>query len=331
MAKGAKGDAAGNAAAMAFNFTSAVGIILANKVVFKEYGFSFPTAMTVLHFAMTTLGVQLLLVMGFFKPKPLKQLDVLPVTVSFCSFVVFNNLSLQANTVGTYQLMKVMTTPVVVALQYLIFQVSLPMQLVLSLAPICVGVALATVSDVGFTFEGLVWGALGVLATCFYQLFVKSKQSELGCSFFQLLYYQAPQAMCVVMVMTPFLDKVTGEDGLLAYSNKASVEAVQWIVLSAVMAFLVNLSTYLVITRTSPVTYQVLGHFKLGKATRMRYPSRRLQPMHTCHPSLTPTLFLLIPQSSSSRLARCGSRRRPPRTVFWAWGLPSQASLLTQP
>lgn len=33
------------------------------------------------------------------------------------SFVVCNNLSLQYNTVGFYQLMKVMTTPVVVVLQ----------------------------------------------------------------------------------------------------------------------------------------------------------------------------------------------------------------------
>lgn len=34
-----------------------------------------------------------------------------------CRFVVFNNLSLQYNTVGFYQLMKVLTTPVVVVLQ----------------------------------------------------------------------------------------------------------------------------------------------------------------------------------------------------------------------
>ena len=33
------------------------------------------------------------------------------------SFVVFNNLSLQYNSVGFYQLMKVLTTPVVVVLQ----------------------------------------------------------------------------------------------------------------------------------------------------------------------------------------------------------------------
>jgi hypothetical protein len=32
-------------------------------------------------------------------------------------FVVFNNLSLQYNSVGFYQLMKVLTTPVVVLLQ----------------------------------------------------------------------------------------------------------------------------------------------------------------------------------------------------------------------
>mmetsp|Transcript_6253 Transcript_6253/g.24369 ORF Transcript_6253/g.24369 Transcript_6253/m.24369 type:complete len:330 (-) Transcript_6253:57-1046(-) len=259
----AKSDLSGNVAAMAFNFTSAVGIILANKFVFKEFHFHFPTFMTVLHFAMTSVGVRILLSLGFFKVKRLRQMDVLPVTVSFCSFVVFNNLSLQANSVGTYQLMKVMTTPIVVLVQFLAFGVSLPLQLVITLIPICVGVALATVSDVHFSMEGLLWGALGVFATCFYQLFVKTKQSELGCSFFQLLYYQAPQAAVVVSVMTPFLDRLSGPDGVATYFQEASQEALTWIFVSAVLAFLVNLSTYLVITRTSPVTYQVLGHFKL--------------------------------------------------------------------
>jgi len=44
-------------------------------------------------------------------------MDVLPITVCFCAFVVFNNLSLQYNSVGFYQLMKVLTTPIVVVLQ----------------------------------------------------------------------------------------------------------------------------------------------------------------------------------------------------------------------
>jgi solute carrier family 35 protein E3 len=55
--------------------------------------------------------------LGHYTVKKLRHLDVLPITLSFCAFVVFNNLSLQYNSVGFYQLMKVLTTPVVVVLQ----------------------------------------------------------------------------------------------------------------------------------------------------------------------------------------------------------------------
>lgn len=66
------------------------------------------------------------------------------------SFVVFNNLSLQYNSVGFYQLMKVLTTPVVVVLQNAMYGVDLPLNLKLSLVPVCIGVAMATVSDFSF-------------------------------------------------------------------------------------------------------------------------------------------------------------------------------------
>lgn len=47
----------------------------------------------------------------------------MPITVSFCAFVVFNNLSLQHNSVSFYQLMKILTTPAVVLLQLIVCKV----------------------------------------------------------------------------------------------------------------------------------------------------------------------------------------------------------------
>jgi solute carrier family 35, member E3 len=52
--------------------------------------------------------------------------------------------------VGFYQLMKVLTTPVVVVLQNVMYGVDLPAQLKLALVPVCLGVALATVNDFSF-------------------------------------------------------------------------------------------------------------------------------------------------------------------------------------
>lgn len=48
---------------------------------------------------------------------------MLPITVAFCAFVAFNNLSLQYNGVSFYQLMKILTTPAVVVIQLVFFKV----------------------------------------------------------------------------------------------------------------------------------------------------------------------------------------------------------------
>ena len=42
---------------------------------------------------------------------------MIPLSLTFGGFVVFTNLSLQENTVGTYQLAKYMTTPCIMLIQ----------------------------------------------------------------------------------------------------------------------------------------------------------------------------------------------------------------------
>ncbi len=54
---------------------------------------------------------------GQFVPKTLPLSKMLPISMTFCGFVVFTNLSLQTNTVGTYQIIKTMTTPGIMIIQ----------------------------------------------------------------------------------------------------------------------------------------------------------------------------------------------------------------------
>ena len=194
---------------MAFNFFSATAIVFVNKILFQNYGMAFSTFVTAMHFIVTSLGTFCCEWLGVYEPKKLNHLDVLPITIAFCGFVVFNNLSLQYNSVGFYQLMKVMTTPVIVILQYLLYGVKEDPRLIMSLVPVVIGVALATVNDFSFNLYGAFWAIAGIFSTSFYQLFVKSKQDSLGANSWQLLKYQAPQASIVVFVMTPFLDDAT--------------------------------------------------------------------------------------------------------------------------
>jgi len=252
---------------MAFNLVSACAIIFINKLLFRTYAFPYATFTTGCHFVITFLGAVVCKQIGMFESKKLSQWDVLSITLFFVGFVVFNNLSLNYNAVGFYQLMKVMTTPVIASIQYFAFGQDLHWKLKLALCPIIVGVAMATVSDITFNMTGFIFAVLGILSTSYYQISVKQKQKDLNANAFQILLYQAPQAAGIVFVLTPFLDPKI-EFALLADIAAEGLSPEQSTVagillISCLLAFCVNLSIFLVIGNTSPISYNVLGHTKL--------------------------------------------------------------------
>eukprot|EP00742_Colponemidia_sp_Colp-10_P003811 GILJ01004061.1.p1 GENE.GILJ01004061.1~~GILJ01004061.1.p1 ORF type:complete len:320 (-),score=44.79 GILJ01004061.1:148-1086(-) len=243
---------------MLLNFIASVAIIWVNKLVFKVHHFDFGTTLTFFHFVVTFAGLYVCKIYKLFEVKTLKVGDVLPLCGAFCGFVVFNNLSLLFNTVSVYQLMKVMTTPTIVTIQYSLYGVSLDNMLKLSLVPVCIGVTLATVSSIEMTLVGAIYGVLGIVSASMYQIWVGTKQKELGVNSMQLLFYQAPISAILLIFCIPFFDNVSN---LLAFEY--TFPAVSAIVLSSVLAFVVNLSIFLVIAKTSPISYNVLGHCKL--------------------------------------------------------------------
>lgn len=91
----------------ALNIASASGIVFANKAVFSTYGFKFTCALTWIHTLFTLVGMRLFLMAGIFPYKKLPQLKLLPLAAAYVGYIVLCNLSLNVNTVGFYQVMKV--------------------------------------------------------------------------------------------------------------------------------------------------------------------------------------------------------------------------------
>jgi solute carrier family 35 protein E3 len=121
----------------------------------------------------------------------------------------------------------------------------------------------ATVSSLDANLMGTLFGTLGVFSTSFYQIWVKSEQQSLKLNPQQLLHNQAFVSFWLLLVVAPFLEDVWGtEDSLLAM-NWFQPETLAAVLFSACLAFLVNLSIFLVIGKTSAVSYNVLGHAKL--------------------------------------------------------------------
>lgn len=114
------------------NIVLSISIVLLNKTVYTYYGFPNMT-MTCIHFIFTSVGMFICRFLGVFTPKTLPLMNMIPVALTFCGFVVLTNLSLQTNTVGTYQLIKSMTTPCIIVLQTYFYgrTFSLPVKLTL--------------------------------------------------------------------------------------------------------------------------------------------------------------------------------------------------------
>lgn len=87
----------------ALNIVSAVGIVLVNKLIYAHYNFPHGIVLTLYHFVITSIGLQILAALKMFPVKPVNLLKVLPLSVSFCSYVVLTNLSLQYNSGTFYQ------------------------------------------------------------------------------------------------------------------------------------------------------------------------------------------------------------------------------------
>jgi len=249
---------------MLMNLASSISIVLLNKWVYHHFLFNYGTVLTFLHFFTTWLGLLVSSwLFGLFEIKKLPVLEVAPLALLFCGFVVLTNLSLQYNSVGFYQLAKVMTTPVIICIQAIFFQTRYSLNVILSLGLVVCGVILASVSDVQLNLTGSLFAASGVLVTSCYQIFVGRKQKSLNVNSMQLLVYQAPVAALMLLFIAPIFDDCLPSSPTSFWYFDYTPSSVFVIVATSVIALSVNLSIFLVIGNTSAVSYNVLGHFKL--------------------------------------------------------------------
>ncbi len=118
------------------NLISSVAIIQVNKYIYVNY--EYPNmALTCLHFIFTFIGLIICEKCGVFKIKKVPIIKMLPMAASFCGFVVLTNYSLQYNSVGTYQCLKALTTPIVVVISMYLYNHTYSTKVKLSVVSYC--------------------------------------------------------------------------------------------------------------------------------------------------------------------------------------------------
>lgn len=253
-----RASSARNVFAMAFNFLSSVGIVAANKQVFRAR-FSFATTLTFWHYLVTAFGLLLLAQVRVFHVKQLDWRKCARLAFGNISFVVFSNLSLQYNSVAFYQLMKHLSTPVVLFIESFFYKQAFDQSLVRSLLIMVGGMVIAFATDFNLNFLGTLFALVSVVACACYAVWTGRLQKELDANPLQLQVYVAPMVAAMLVPFVLAADVIGKEPGSRVLDYAYTAEHVRLLLYSGIAALCVNVSVFMVIGYTSSVTYCVLG------------------------------------------------------------------------
>ncbi|KAE9604119.1 hypothetical protein Lal_00002014 [Lupinus albus] len=250
----------GTIGALTLSVVSSVSIVICNKALMSSLHFIFATTLTSWHLLVTFCSLHVALKMRFFEHKPFEQKVVMGFGILNGISIGLLNLSLGFNSVGFYQMTKLAIIPCTVMLETLFLGKKFSTRIQFALGILLLGVGIATVTDLQLNALGSILSLLAVITTCVAQIMTNTIQKKFKVSSTQLLYQSCPYQAGTLLIFGPFLDKFLTNLNVFAF--KYTTQVTFFIVLSCLISISVNFSTFLVIGKTSPVTYQVLGHLK---------------------------------------------------------------------
>lgn len=249
-------------ASLLTNLVSACAIVFVNKAVLSGVHFRFTVALTCIHTVATWLTSCVLCNLGIIVRKQLPKRAVASLAGAFAGYIVLCNVSLQRNTVGFYQLTKIMIAPTVLVMGAIAHRRAPSLSVALCVMVVSVGIGLATAFDtqVMTNLPGLVVGLLSVVVSAQYGTWIGSMTEQHDVTSMQLLEQYLPYASLMMLICVPVESMLLGDTTVLTFNYTPLAGGL--IILSTLLGVLVTFSTFLVIGNTSPLTYAVAGHAK---------------------------------------------------------------------
>jgi len=239
------------------NVTSTIAIVFINKIVLSDEQLRHcQISIAAYHFFISFVVLYIAgRLLKMFPVVFLPVKEVFSVAAFFAGFLILGNLSLTFNSVSFYQLAKILTTPTVVFLNFIILGKTVTVPVLVSIAALCVGVGLITSASIFSNVLGTCIAVAAFTITALYQIWIGKKLTDLKVSPPQLLLNQAPVACGLLLLLCGFVDKVPVVENL-------DMRSVHALVVSGFVAALLNVSQFLVIGRTSALTFNVISQLK---------------------------------------------------------------------
>ena len=122
----------------------------------------------------------------------------------------------------------------------------------------CFGVAVATVNDVELRPLGLCVGLIFVPVAAYYKVQWKKVATMTGANTMSLMHRLYPLAIPITLVLGMLLDP----PGITTFDYE--IWSITLLVGSGLMAFLISVNSYSVVSIFSPLTHQILGLLKVS-------------------------------------------------------------------
>jgi hypothetical protein len=141
------------------------------------------------------IGLRIFAAFGLFELKPVTVMQILPLAACYALCTPLSNLSLAFNSVGFYQMMKILTTPYVAVIESVFYGAKFTTPIKVSLGIVTLGVLMASVNDVEVGGGGaphrplptLVRHQLDLVLGCLLPLTRPQRPPPSHCSFHQCL------------------------------------------------------------------------------------------------------------------------------------------------
>ncbi|KAI0998007.1 hypothetical protein K3495_g10184 [Podosphaera aphanis] len=252
---------------MTINTLATIGIVFTNKAIFSDPSLKLAQlTFAAFHFFITWLTLYTLSLpfCSMFSPKRATIKEIIPLAIAMALNVILPNLSLAFSTVTFYQIARILLTPTVALMNFVLYKSTLPRKAILALIPACFGVGIVSYYDSKPSSDanvkttsslGILFAGTGIFASSLYTIWIASYHKKLNMNSMQLLFNQAPLAAFMLLYVIPFVD---------TFPVWTEVPVNKWlmIMMSGLFACIINMSQFFIIAQTGPVSSTVVGHVK---------------------------------------------------------------------
>lgn len=247
-------------AAWTSNVVASVVTIFVIKALLSVYRFTFATTTSGLHFVVCAWAVWAAEKLGYTSTGDMPIKDVMLFAFVGAMSIGTANLSLLLNSVGFYQIAKLLMAPFVCCVEVLWLGKRFSMPVILSIVVVLVGVSIVTVSDVSVQALGLCVALAFIVTGGMQQVLCGHLQRKHNISSHQFMSNTSFLQGMILLIVGPFVDKWVSNKWLMEW--EANVPGLEMLALSCILAVSVNVTQFMVLGRFSATSFQVLGHAK---------------------------------------------------------------------